>query len=128
MGWYEDMMRQSFWGSYQDAADRRRRLPTPEEVAANDRDSYYNYRGPVSGDGYDQALSAQQTQAVAGGVIAGLAAMLHCSWMYAFIGTKMKKRYPEQIRCQQKRSRGSGTGLARICYNSSKYKRKFRKL
>ena len=72
MGWYEDMMRQSFWGSYQDAADRRRRLPTPEEVAANDRDSYYNYRGPVSGDGYDQALNAQQTQAVAGGVIAGL--------------------------------------------------------
>ena len=32
-----------------------------------------------------------------GGVIAGLAAMLHCSWMYAFIGTTMKKRYPEQI-------------------------------
>ena len=66
------MMRQSFWGSYQDARDRRWNLPTPEEVAANDRDSYYNYKGPVAGDGYDQALRAQQGQALAGGLMAGL--------------------------------------------------------
>ena len=32
-----------------------------------------------------------------GGVIAGLAAMLQCSWMYAFIAVTMKERYPEKI-------------------------------
>lgn len=32
-----------------------------------------------------------------GGVMAGLAAMLQCSWMYAFIAKRMKEKYPGEI-------------------------------
>lgn len=53
------MYNQSFWGSYQNA----RRLRNSEEIAANDSDS---------GIAMDQALRAQQGQAVAGGIITGL--------------------------------------------------------
>ena len=53
------MYNQSFWGSYQNA----RRLRNSEEIAANDNDS---------GIAMDQALRAQQGQAVAGGIITGL--------------------------------------------------------
>ena len=59
MGWYEDMMRQSFWGSYRDA---KRGLGS-EELAANDADSGYMR---------EHALKAQQGQAVAGGILSGL--------------------------------------------------------
>ena len=53
------MYDQSFWGSYQNA----RRLRNSEEIAANDNDS---------GIAIDNALRAQQGQAVAGGIITGL--------------------------------------------------------
>lgn len=59
MGWLEDLKNQSFYGSYQNA----RRLRNSEQIAANDDDSMI---------AYDQALRAQQGQAVAGGVITGL--------------------------------------------------------
>lgn len=59
MGWYDNMYNQSFLGSYTNAARRRR----SEEIAANDDDSGYLM---------DQALRAQQGQAVAGGLITGL--------------------------------------------------------
>lgn len=71
-GLYDYLMDQSFWGSFRNAGDRRSHLPTPEEIAANDGDSYYNYNGPVAGGSYDQALKAQQGQAIAGGVVSGL--------------------------------------------------------
>ena len=71
-GWLDNLKRQSFYGSYQDAARRRGALPTPEEIAANDGDRWYGYEGPVAGDEYDKALQAQQGQAVAGGIVAGL--------------------------------------------------------
>lgn len=53
------MYNQSFWGSYQNA----RRLRNSEEIAANDNDS---------GIAIDQALRAQQGQAIAGGIVTGL--------------------------------------------------------
>ena len=59
MSWWDNMYDQSFWGSYQNA----RRLRNSEEIAANDDDS---------GIAIDQALRAQQGQAVAGGIITGL--------------------------------------------------------
>ena len=59
MGWLEDMYNQSFVGSYANA----RRLLNSEELAANDDDSGYMMQ---------QALKAQQGQAVAGGIITGL--------------------------------------------------------
>ena len=71
-GWLDSLKSQSFYGSYQDAARRRASLPTREMIAANDRDSWYGYDGPVAGDDYDKALQAQQSQAVAGGIITGL--------------------------------------------------------
>ena len=55
------MYNQSFWGSYQDAARRRDILAN--EYAANDGDYAYNM---------DQALRAQQGQAIAGGIVTGL--------------------------------------------------------
>lgn len=72
MGWYDDMYRQSFVGSYANARRLRSAIPTTEEIAANDGDSYYGYEGPVAGDAYDQALKANQQQAVAGGIVTGL--------------------------------------------------------
>ena len=66
MGWYDQMYGQSFWGSYRDAANRRRALP--EEVAANDGDSWYGRDPEV----YDDVLKSQQQQAVAGGIVTGL--------------------------------------------------------
>lgn len=67
-GLFDNMYDQSFWGSYQDAARRRRALPTEEEIAANDNDSWYGF----DRDAADNALRAQQGQAVAGGIITGL--------------------------------------------------------
>jgi hypothetical protein len=64
MGWID----QSFIGSYQDAARRRRNLPTPEEVAANDNDSWYGF----DREGYEDMLRGQQQQAIAGGIVTGL--------------------------------------------------------
>ena len=61
MSWWDNMYNQSFVGSYQDAARRRDILAN--EYAANDGDYAYNM---------DQALRAQQGQAVAGGIITGL--------------------------------------------------------
>ena len=58
-GWLDNMYDQSFWGSYQNA----RHLRNSEEIAANDDDSMI---------AYDQALRAQQGQAVAGGIVTGL--------------------------------------------------------
>jgi len=57
--WWKYMNDQSFWGSYQNA----KRLRNSEAIAANDNDSGY----PI-----DQALRAQQGQAVAGGLVTGL--------------------------------------------------------
>ena len=38
------------------------------------------------------------------GVNAGLVALLHCSWLYAYIGEKMAERCPEEIACSQYKS------------------------
>lgn len=65
MGWLEDMKNQSFAGSYGNAARMRDLL----------RDQNYldKYEiSPENAEAYDQALRAQQGQAVAGGIITGL--------------------------------------------------------
>ena len=59
MSLFDNIYDQSFWGSYQNAA----RLRNSEAIAANDNDSGYMM---------DQALRAQQGQAIAGGITAGL--------------------------------------------------------
>jgi len=59
MSWWDNMYNQSFLGSYQNAA----RLRNSEAIAANDDDSGYLM---------DQALRAQQGQAIAGGIVTGL--------------------------------------------------------
>lgn len=65
MSWWDNIYNQSFAGSYRDAARQRAWLrdPNNEAVAANDDDWVVNY---------DDALRAQQTQAVTGGIITGL--------------------------------------------------------
>lgn len=62
------MYNQSFAGSYQDAARRRAQLA--EAYAANDNDSWYGREDQYNAE--DSALRAQQGQAVAGGIVAGL--------------------------------------------------------
>lgn len=59
MSWWDDVYNQSFAGLY---ANAKRQLNS-EELAANDDDSGYNLQ---------QALKAQQGQAIAGGIITGL--------------------------------------------------------
>ena len=67
-GWLDSLKSQSFMGSYQDAA--RRRAELAEEFAANDNDSWYGREDQYNAQ--DSALRAQQGQAVAGGILAGL--------------------------------------------------------
>ena len=68
MGWYDNMLNQSFAGLYGNAARERAWLKDPnnpyaEEIAANDND----WAGR-----YDDQLRAQQGQAIAGGLVTGL--------------------------------------------------------
>ena len=68
MSWWDDLYRQSFAGSYQDAA--RRRAELAEAYAANDNDSWYGREDQYNA--YDDALRAKQGRAIAGGIITGL--------------------------------------------------------
>ncbi len=65
MSWWDNMYNQSFAGSYNNAARQRAWLKDPnnEMAAANDGDWAVHY---------DDALKAQQGQAVAGGIVTGL--------------------------------------------------------
>lgn len=68
MSWWNNMQNQSFLSSYQDAARRLEELRLAQ--AANDNDSWYG-RDDVAND-FENALKAQQGQAVAGSALAGL--------------------------------------------------------
>lgn len=68
MSWWDNIYNQSFAGSYGNAARQRAWLKDPNnpyayEIAADDNGQY---------GAYDDALRAQQGQAVAGGIISGL--------------------------------------------------------
>ena len=65
MGWYENMLNQSFAGAYGNASRERAWLRDPNNLwtAANDDDSALKY---------DEQLRAQQGNAMMGGIVTGL--------------------------------------------------------
>lgn len=65
MGWYDNMLNQSFYGAYKNAARERDWLHDPDNLwyASNDNDS---------GVKYDEYLKDQQNNAVVGGLVTGL--------------------------------------------------------
>lgn len=68
MSWWDNIYNQSFAGSYSNAARQRAWLKDPnnpyaDEIAADDNGKY---------GAYDDALRAQQGQAITGGIITGL--------------------------------------------------------
>ncbi len=68
-------------------------LPNMKEIGVTDEEISSCSKSNVISD----YVSYMREQLERKGMVAGLTALLQCSWAYAYIGRTMKRRYPDEI-------------------------------
>lgn len=69
-------------------------LPHLKQIGVSDEEITGAVLAPVM----TEYIEYMRSQVKAHGLLAGLAALLQCSWLYAYIGEKTVSEYPEEIR------------------------------